>query len=232
MTKRCMKPLGYSLLITILFGLPGLCDNLVLNGNFALGNKDFSSGYTFVTDSSGNCFPEGVYTIGTNPHSCHPFWPSFPPLDPTGKMMMVNGAPTSGVRVWSETVAIVPGSTYDFMTSVASLSYLSPAVLQFSVNGTQVGSNFTADSTTGVWTQFCADWNSGTSTAAVLTIVDLNIIPNGNDFALDDISFSGPAPADPPVPEPSSFVLTGAPFLVLLLATFVRNRRGPLLRSR
>jgi hypothetical protein len=71
---------------------------------------------------------------------------------------------------------------------VASL-FANPAVLQVSVNDIAlVGSPFTAPTPTAVWTKFVASWQSGTSTTAVLSIVDQNLAAQGNDFALDDIS--------------------------------------------
>lgn len=65
--------------------------------------------------------------------------------------------------------------------------------IEFSINGSPVGTA-TAPASTGVWQPFAADWNSGASTSATITIVDLNTAFSGNDFALDDISFVGPDP--------------------------------------
>ncbi|MCK7527099.1 MAG: hypothetical protein MZV64_60560 [Ignavibacteriales bacterium] len=58
--------------------------------------------------------------------------------------------------------------------------------MQFNINGTPVGT-FTGSSTTGVWQQYMATWNSGASTTAQIAIIDLNTANSGNDFALDDL---------------------------------------------
>ena len=79
----------------------------------------------------------------------------------------------------------------------------SPAELHFTINGVQIGSDITLSDQDGQWSQFSASWNSGTSSVATITLVDLNTVAIGNDFALDDVSFSGPAV----VPEPSTFTV-------------------------
>jgi hypothetical protein len=119
-------------------------------------------------------------------------------------MMAVNGATTSGLIVWSQTVA----------GWVSSWFPVSPAQLEISINSTPIGT-VTAPSTTGVWQQFSFNWFSGTSTTAVLSIVDLNTEPFGNDFALDDLSF---------VPEPVSLLALGAGLIGLAARKRLRSK--------
>ena len=103
--------------------------------------------------------------------------------------MMIDGATEPGVVVWSEQISIVPNTYYDFSTWVCTLNPESRALLQFSINGTQVGDVFTAPSQTCTWEQFSAVWYSGNSSTATISILDLNTEYSGNDFGLDDISF-------------------------------------------
>jgi hypothetical protein len=219
------------LLAVTLSGFPAFCGTIELltNGNFAGGNVGFSSGYTFVADaltSLGTCYPEGVYTIGTTPSSCHVSWASYTPFDSTGNMMIINGA-TNPTMVWSETVPVSQNRTYTFSAYVASSFPVSPADLVFSINGTQLGGNFAASSTPGAWTQFTDAWNSGNSTTAVLTIADANLAAYGNDYTLDSISFqenSDPTPRLVDNPEPSTMALmAGALFLLILVGRYRRN---------
>ena len=42
--------------------------NLLVNGDFSLGNTGFTSDYVFTSDTQ----PEGTYCVDTNPHNCHP----------------------------------------------------------------------------------------------------------------------------------------------------------------
>lgn len=188
-------------------------DNLVVNGDFSAGNTGFTSGYTLVTDN--NCYPETTYDMVVNPNNCHNLWSSFgDDTTGTGNMMAVNGATSPNVTVWSETVNVSANTNYDLSAWIASSYPLSPAVLDFSINGAQVGTDFTASTTTGLWQQFNADWNSGASSSAVLTIVDLNTQADGNDFALDDIRFG----TETATPEPGYFAFVGVGLAGLLIA--------------
>jgi chitodextrinase len=106
-------------------------------------------------------------------------------------MMCVNGSHTANDVVWSQTVTVSAGKTYEFAFWHSSwfLSGWPRATLSVHVNGSQLGSNFQAPGTTGVWQQWKKSWSSGTSTSATLEIRNVSTDDWGNDFALDDISF-------------------------------------------
>jgi hypothetical protein len=53
----------------IIFTARCLGDNLIVNGDFELGNQGFNSEYIF---SPGNLVPEGTYGILNNPNLAHP----------------------------------------------------------------------------------------------------------------------------------------------------------------
>ncbi|MEO8100052.1 MAG: hypothetical protein ABI811_20295 [Acidobacteriota bacterium] len=181
-----------------------------MNGDFTDGNAGFTSGYSFVVNGPSACQPQGVYTIGVSPQSCHPAWPVSYGAPPGASLetMIVNGATQSDVIVWSQTVVVLPNTTYYFSTWVAS-NYANPAILSFSINGNQIGSDFTASTTLGVWTQFYAPWNSGASTTAVASLLNQNTVASGNDFSLDLFAFDTlePVGATSTVPEPQSSLL-------------------------
>ena len=165
----------------------GPSGNLVVNGDFNQGNTGFSSDYTF----SNNLQPESRYSVVANASTVHP---SFTGNDhtnpPSGLFMAVNGAGTPGVDVWCQTVPVTPNTDYAFSTWVSSLVNNSPAILQFSINGVQLGSPFTAPSGNNNWAQFFDTWNSGNATSATICILNQNTTLGGNDFGLDDIIFS------------------------------------------
>ena len=189
--------------------------NLLTNGDFSAGNTGFTTAYSFA--SANDCWPEGSYDIVTNPYNCHSLWYSFGDhTTGTGNMMVVNGAPSSGVAVWSETVNVQANSQYVFSGWVTSVYPASAAQLEFDVNGSPVGSVFTPSLTPGQWQQFTVTWNSGSNASATLSIIDQNIIRGGNDFALDDLSFVDP------VPEPGSVVLLS----LALACVLIPGRRG------
>lgn len=159
----------------------------IVNGDFSLGNTGFQSSYTY---SASSLYAEGTYSVGTNPNNFHSAWPSMGDhTTGSGQMMIVNGGSVAGQTVWSETVSVSPNTLYTFGVWMASL-YADPARLQLYVNGAPVGSPFVAPDQPSQWAQYAASWQSGTNTTAVLSVVDENTDYGGNDFALDDISWS------------------------------------------
>lgn len=164
--------------------------NIVVNGNFSSGNSGFTSQYTYVATPSGSAlWPEGTYAVGTNAANYHAnFGSYFDHTTGTGNYMIVNGATVSNRIVWTQSIPVLPNTNYVFTTWTQTFS--SPvADLQFSINGQQIGNIFQSPTTLGVWQQFYQIWNSGSSTSAVITILNQNTTAGGNDFGLDDISF-------------------------------------------
>jgi len=103
--------------------------------------------------------------------------------------MVVNGASVANVTVWSEAVSVQSNTTYVFSVWAASVTSTSPGILNFSINGVQLG-NITLTSSLGIWKNFTVRWSSGSNTTATIGIVNQNTASTGNDFALDDISFA------------------------------------------
>ena len=173
--------------------------DLITNGDFEQGSTGFTSQYTgdcnsratwgnhpyilnekfyCVTDSSGkftglagwkNC---KNHTVGGN------------------KLMVVNGATKKDETVWCQQITnIQPNTDYEFSTWVTTIYPTNPAVLQFTINNVKLDQPFNASPITDVWNQFYSIWNSGQNTSANICITNQNTQSNGNDFALDDISF-------------------------------------------
>jgi hypothetical protein len=185
--------------------------NLVVNGDFSSGNSGFTSSYTY---SPANCFPPAIFDINTNPNSCHSSWASFGDhTTGSGNMMVVNGSEIPNVPVWSQTVDVDENTQYYFSVWIASVYPISPAELNFSINGMALGSTFIASTTVGEWQQFFAPWFSGSSTTAALDLVNQNTAFSGNDFALDDIVLD----TTRPLPEPGSLLLVGIGLSVLAM---------------
>lgn len=179
----------------------------VVNGNFSAGNTGFTSGYGYLAPAGpSTLYPEGRYTVDTNPNNVHNLWASYGDhTTGSGQMMIVNGATAPNKPVWAESLSGLSTSTnYFFSVWVASSYPTSPAMLDFSINGSSIGS-LTASSTTGLWTQFYSTWNSGASTTASIALVNQNTASGGNDFTLDDIAFGTTRPGG--VPEPASWAL-------------------------
>lgn len=162
-------------------------DNLIVNGDFEQGNIGFSSDYEYMEC---DLMLEGRYAILTQAYPCHIYWETCG--DHTtgdGLMMLVNGTPIAGLSVWCQNINVEPNTTYAFSSWVMSEELHNPAMLQFSINDDLLGLPFTPIDTC-LWQQFQAEWNAGTATTAEICIVNQNTILSGNDFALDDLSFS------------------------------------------
>jgi gliding motility-associated-like protein len=173
----------YNLSVTSITGT-----NFVNNGDFSQGNTGFSSSY-IDTNGPGSLWPEGYYSIQTNPNNVHPNFASFGDhTSGTGLMMVINGA-SSPVNIWCQTIAVTPNTSYDFSAWGASCTPSNPAQLQFEINGVLVGTALQLPGTNGVWTEFHVVWNSGSNTSITICIHDNQTALSGNDFAIDDISF-------------------------------------------
>ena len=185
---------------------------LVANGDFSAGNTGFSTEYTYTADIAGNTelYPEGYYAVGTSGQNYHNAFYGKEHTTPaqTGNFMLINGStsligsPARQRTIWQETVAVIANTNYYFSAYGMNLNPGSPAQLQFEVNGVAVGTiadlnlapKPNSDATVNInnWLRFYSNptWNSGSATTAVIRIINLNTAAGGNDFALDDISFS------------------------------------------
>jgi len=164
--------------------------NAVTNGDFETSPNHYTGFTSSYTKDTQNLYTEGDYAVITNPHNEHANFASFGDhTTGSGYMMVVNGASVANINVWSEPISVVKNTTYVFSVWGTSVTTQNPGHLTFSINGTQLG-NIQLSSTTGQWQNFTVRWSSGSNTTANISIVNLNTASNGNDFALDDISFS------------------------------------------
>ena len=164
--------------------------NLVKNGDFEQGDIGFTSDYNDSTNRP-SVYSAGTYTVDTTSAIWHPFLSRcHDHTGNNGKMLIANGAPNKGTVVWQQKIDnILLNTNYIFSTWLQSLSIDNPALLRFYVNGQPISGTFSAIQDTCVWQQPLSTWNSGNNTSAIISIVDEDTIGNGNDFALDDISF-------------------------------------------
>jgi len=162
--------------------------NLIVNGDFESGNVNFSTSYRYTTTS---LTPEGTYAILTNPHKLHSsFSTCTDHTSGSGNMLVVNGVPIAKSQIWGQTIAVKPNKDYAFYAYVTPVTSSNPPVLQFSINGTVIGTPFASPGVTNKWYKFYAIWHSdAATTSANISIVNQNILGSGNDFALDDIRY-------------------------------------------
>ncbi len=182
-----------SLIVATLFLYSeGNSGELIRNGNFEKGNRDFRSDYrgglgsflvtrslrNFHQKQSGNLGFFGDHTTGR------------------GHMLAADGDTTGGKIIWEQRVNVLPNQEYAFSMWVASWSPDSPAVLEVEINGKEIGS-VDAPSKLGEWRRLQVKWNSELDTVAVIAIRDRNTSGEGNDFVIDDISLQGARPFPP-----------------------------------
>lgn len=172
-------------------------DELVVNGNFDLGpNVGYVTDYIYTAVPNGLVSPGiGYYSISTNAQTTHSnFWGKDHTTQ-TGNFMIVNG--DDNIRIWETTVNVQPNTRYYFSAWAMSLNNAAPyAQLRFNINGINSGtspvlpSGVNNNSNNG-WQRFYGQWDSySVSGPITIKIVNLQAASGGNDFALDDISFS------------------------------------------
>lgn len=192
-----------------------IVNNLIVNGDFENRNRSFGSSYMF---SPGNLLDTKRYDVVSGGADLRDDNPNFTLFGDhttgSGLFFVANGA-TDRSTAWSQTVTLEPNTLYGFAAWASTLFPLSPANLQFSIDGVQIGQDYLAPARAGGWAQFTGTYFSGAGGSVPITITDLNTAAAGNDFGLDDISLVAIATA-PPIPEPSPFALFGVGLLGLL----------------
>ena len=167
--------------------------NIVVNGDFESGNTGFTTQYTLGTGGTwGALSNEGTYAITTSPNLVHSNFNSCTDhtAAPGVNQLVVNGSSVANTQVWCQTVPVSPNTTYQFGTWVTSaLTDPSVAQLQFMINGVQLGPIFSPSMNGCSWSQFTQTWQSMSVSSAQLCILNQNVSPSGNDFAIDDITF-------------------------------------------
>jgi len=162
--------------------------NLVINGDFSNGNTGFQSDYANDQNSG---YAEGIYAVRSDVAPWHPGMADCRDYTTgNGHMLLVNGSAIVNAKVWTQQITVKPNTDYAFAAWIMSLHNTNPAQLKFSINDVPLGTPINASAATCTWQQFYTVWNSGNNTSAEISIVNLNQSLGGNDFALDDISFS------------------------------------------
>ena len=211
--------------------------NLFTNGDFA--DPNFNS--FFTTDyfpASGG--PNGPLTepaqlaIGSDPNAQNINWATFPDFTGDGNMLIVNGHVFANNNILCQTIAVTPNTYYQVSANIASAIADSPAFIRVTINGVTV-EGINAPAIPGAWAPLSGVWNSGPSTSATICFQDLNLEWNGNDFAMDGITF-GPlciasdqvtvelAQLDASFETPDTLCLTEAP---LNLDDFLQPQTTP-----
>ncbi|MEM9657850.1 MAG: hypothetical protein AAF961_05760, partial [Planctomycetota bacterium] len=108
---------------------------LIFNGDFESGNTGFSSEFVY---SPTDIKPPATYFLVSDPQDSHPNAASYGDhTTGNGLMLAANGSLDSDTVVWSQEVAVTPGSDYEF--EVWTSTWVSEAGLQLQINSVDVG---------------------------------------------------------------------------------------------
>jgi len=186
---------------------------LLNNGDFDAGNVGFYSAYSFAVDH--NLWPEAAYDVARNPAWTHGRFVSMADHTPGsdyGRMMVVNGASVADTVIWAQgdigggaSLGGAADSAFTFSFWMASVYSASPANLQLWVNGAKVrGVTFAATADLGLWRQYSYSGVASGQGLHSIGLTNNNLAPNGNDFALDDMSLLAERAPLPPPFEPEA----------------------------
>lgn len=156
--------------------------NLIVNGDFEQGNTGFTSDYVY---NPGFLLPPfGSYEV-TNLPAIFPDCPDH--TSGTGQYMVIDGSAIANQYVWCQTVTVLPNATYNLSSWGTSFNSGGAfALLEFTINGTVIGTQQYNGQVCN-WSEFNANWNSGSNTSATICIENLTVTGANNDFAIDDI---------------------------------------------
>ncbi|MDP1728354.1 MAG: PKD domain-containing protein [Bacteroidota bacterium] len=165
--------------------------NIVVNGDFNLGNTSFTSDYLYSTVNPLN---QNLYVITTNAANVH--W-AFAGTDHTtgsGNFMVLNGN-IAPANVWKQTVSVSPNTYYNFSAWFKNIvqkpTYAgSPiATVELWINNVKISNSLPLVDYPDIWKLLDTSWFSGSATSASLAIKNLGTSAGGNDFAIDDVAF-------------------------------------------
>ena len=164
--------------------------NLVTNGNFEAGNSGFTTDYALW--AGGPNIGGGQYFVTNNPHFISAWISSGDHTTGSGKMLIADGSTTAGAVLWRQTVAVETNKSYVFSTWGLQIepATISPPILYFAINGTQIGSAFyVLPRDPSGWQGYGVTWNSAATNSAALELrLQSNKGGPGNNIAVDDVS--------------------------------------------
>lgn len=190
---------------------PELTNNLIRNGDFEVGNTDFTSAYTYQPVVAANSVNVGKYSVLTDAQALvvSPTWNTGCPA--YNQHLIVNGATGKTVdtmkMAWSQTITLNSGKTYKFCGDfkyLAQCAFSDASQISIDFTGSGSGSggmvsrifNQTINSTIGTTPPGC-NWNRVTHTFTMprgmtsmrITVwVNEAVIGDGNDLAMDNFT--------------------------------------------
>lgn len=162
--------------------------NLVRNGDFELGNQDFTSQYNFTTQRSA----DAQYGVVADPRTWYNAVNCRTCVDHTGlnggKLLVVDGAIDASLPVWCQTITTTVNTNHTLSIWVNKYSTPELATLGLFIDGVQMIEVNDGNNYVGEWRQYSFDWNSGNKTSFDFCIKVTSTSSAGNLIGIDDIS--------------------------------------------
>jgi gliding motility-associated-like protein len=162
-------------------------NNLIYNGSFQFGSTGFFTQYNLVAAAPAPGGAQGIAGVVAMANQFFAPFAACPDQDANNAMLVVDAATTNAI-LWQQAVPVEPNTNYTFSFWATAVVTANPAQLRTRINNTILNTT-TLTSNVCAWQQISFIWNSGPSTIALIDITDLVLLANGNDFAIDNISF-------------------------------------------
>lgn len=193
--------------------------NLVTNGTFS-NPVGYTSDYANCGTGPYVCSPSsaGNSYFAKNASDVNGSFSSITDHTGNGGYLLVID-PSGAGSFFKQTLALAANSTYTFNFFASQLNFGSSIVA--SIGGTSLGTFTPGDG----WTSFTTTYTSGAAGPQTLRLDAGNFSQSYNDFAVDDVSFVGPAGA---VPEPATWGMMILGFALVGGAARMRRRTSTL----
>lgn len=201
-----------ALLATVAISVPASAQNLVTNGSFETGNF---AGWTVGTTGGGTA-PVVISYNNSGGYPAGAFGEPIPPStivggspDAAGRFTAYFSSDTANPHSISQLVNLVGGTTYtigfDYYAPANGIANPNDALLQFLVNGQQVGATLTAGGPSGTaaqtWFNFSTSFTAASTGPQTYEFQFRGLGSTAADFAVDRV-FAVAA-----VPEPATWAM-------------------------
>lgn len=167
--------LSMAFIATMIQVIPSFAQNLIVNGDFSQGDTLFTTSYTATTGTG----TPGQYSITTNPTTMNSAYCSIGDhTTGTGNMMVIDGSlQGSTATIWSQTVPVLPNTSYTFSISAVDLyAGADPAILAVDINGLRVTTHYLPQGPYACqWQQYQNTWNSQSDTLLRSLFIALHV---------------------------------------------------------